>query len=231
MLNVRLDYTLRGKVSSNDAPWTGTGTWYLPTGLTLSDVIAAYQSLKAPSELKSRTDIASGTYPLTIVGTPKWDVNGWYYSGGNYYKTGIVPTANMSALFFMKVLRNHSVMSHWLGVVDTTSFGLLSNETNYCKFIYGTNIVSSGISAYNENNVSYGIAGAKGYRNGVDLSITLDNAYTGTTHDIWMLRHNNGGSPGGTLYFDTSRLSAAVFYNKVISTDQMLEIHQALVAI
>jgi hypothetical protein len=78
-----------------------SSAWYLTTGVTAANVIAAWRFKGAVSEATSLVNLANpGTYDLTATGAPTWDaVNGWTLNAGNTIATsGLVSQDKLSIL-------------------------------------------------------------------------------------------------------------------------------------
>jgi len=214
--------------SSQAAAVVGGGWWDLDG--TITSCIAAYQPKGAANEPASRIDLATGNYNATLVGTAGWDSNGWIPLGSNYYKTGIIPTANMSFILLTSTWLNHNVCGKSTGVTDGTEYFGVSSLTNYIRFQYGTNLQDPSINQYIFTG-TYAIAGTKAYINGSDAGVTLDNSWNGTTYDFWILRSNDNGTASGKLYTSSCRIKAFAFYSEVLTGTQISNLHTAMAAL
>lgn len=74
--------------------------WWMPAGITLADVIAAYKPLGASTEASSRINLANpGQHDLEKIGNPAWTAAaGWAIPAvinAGYYASGIATFASM----------------------------------------------------------------------------------------------------------------------------------------
>lgn len=215
--------------------------WYLPSGITEDQVLAAYQFVKRNSKAEALININNGVeYPLTENGTVEWNS-----------ETGIyLPAANSNGLI-QATLNNlyANVKSGGFGFAGVSSSsgihgGILINtsRTLMVNTVTGdgssTGNYSAGFSVSNtsstvnrhSNVISAGVAAAnwdatpKLYLNGLSVSLsTLSSTYGGAVsgNNITLGHINRQASSNRAVYF-----TAFVLYNVYLEAAQHLELSQ-----
>lgn len=89
--------------------------WWTPSGVSLTNVIAAYQFKGASSETVSRNDLSGHGKTLTLSGTGSWSSSGYYLNGGYLYNTSMYNLSDVK-----------SIVIRYSGLNTTTTFIPLS---------------------------------------------------------------------------------------------------------
>lgn len=205
--------------------------WWLPTGITASDVVCAYKAEGASSLAASYSNINNpGTQDAIAIVPPTWDaVNGWKFNGNDQYlDTGTEPASTWSVICkYSDVLVNNT--GNLFGI------SLFSPETRYLSYqpISNSNehkygMQSSIISVMGIGNPLSGIvsiAGNQGYLNGLpDGEPATPVSYSGTTGKylyIGCLNFNGGGLVWTPI---DAYIQSFALYNKTLTGTQIAEV-------
>jgi hypothetical protein len=193
-------------------------SWFLPTGISAANCIAAYAAKGAANLVASYINLANpGTYDAAPGVAPAWDVtNGWDFSSNKYLTCGIIPTnTSWSAIVrFSGADYNQCLFGAYSNI--NISF-LIQPHRQYGNggLLLITGLITSGVA---------GFAGNIAYLNG--------NAETGTIAagtipafavSIGCLNYLNGTQIQNTKY-----IQALAFYNIPLSAPQMLAVTNAM---
>ncbi len=216
----------RGGVELGLAQGGGTVAvpWYRAGGAPAP--VAAYLAKGAASQAASYANLVTpGTYDLTTTSAPTWDAtNGWTGGGTKYLNTGITPANDQTWAMLVRYTG---------ATASQTMLGVYSGSDRFFALAgYYFNTVT--YWAGNAKNVSpalasgvIGLAGNKGYRNGVAESGTIPAGAGSITHAIYLLARNTTGT--ATEQFSGS-IQAYVVWNTATDAATWLPLVAAAMA-
>lgn len=207
----------------------GLAKWYLASGLTESDVIAAYQFAYASSQTDALKNINSGTtYTLSKGSYVRWGkTSGMMFAGAssnvylsNSTLSGMASSIKSCVYGFRQIMFDNGNAvgmyisdSRWLGHSSHLTSGTQSG------FIIG------GGSGWKSNSfrIQTGILGgnfedSQIYLNGVKQTMNTINAPYGRNHDVMTYQAGDLGAACGLI------CPALVLYNKALTDAQHEEI-------
>jgi hypothetical protein len=206
--------------------------WWLSGGVAAANCVAAYAAKGAASLAASYVNLANpGTYDLSpVVNPPTWDtVNGWLGQmwPANVYLTtnGIVPASDYTWSMLVRVSGVTGNSGVPIGSrISTFRFYLWPYDGSSYLYGYGgylkiDGMVSSGVM---------GLAGNKGYLNGIAESGTIAGGSGVNNQVMYILAYNNAGSVDQRF---SGYVQAAAIYNVTLSAAQMLAISTAMAAL
>lgn len=206
-----------------------TGGWWLPSGISAANVIAAYAAKGAASQSASYVNLAHpGTNDATEIVAPTWAAaTGWGSTGAAGLSTGIVPTNNQQWSIFVRFSGATTGTKFLFGFYtsETNAFGILPHYSFSAHYRNGT-LFNEGAGL---TGGVIGFAGRKGYRNGAATTGTIPAGASGTnTQEIFLMCFNNAGS---ILYGYTGSVQAAVFFDATLNAAQALELSNNMAAL
>lgn len=203
--------------------------WYLPNGIVLSDVVAAYAAKGAASYAASKINLANpGTYDCVDTGhAPDWDaVNGWKFDGIGQYLVipNIFYTSNYTLIF-----RFTNFVVGSFNIMFGTAPNITDGETPVEFRIDAANAegedigaaITQGLSQYLSPVPTAAIVAANKdgiYQDGVIHANINVIPYIESTHDMGI-----GANPTGAA-FTQLYVQACAAYNKVLTQSQIQEI-------
>ena len=198
--------------------------WYLSGGIRAKNCLAAYQPKGADSKLDSLTNLANPGVNDAISNAfdaMGWDaVNGWDMLWQYVFCGGIAATPTTTMLVRFSDLTQADAHLCGNGVVESARFmGRVRQEYGW-YYVYGSH-TGIPVAPYANSGV-WGMAGNKGYRDGV-LDFTSPGVFTGVSNVLRIGHTELGGSPG--------KYQAAAIYNIVLSPEQMLAVSNAMLAL
>jgi hypothetical protein len=216
---------------------TSNQKWYLPTGISNSNCVAAYQAKGVLSYTVSKVNLVNpGTYNLIDAGhIPDWDtVNGW--GGGNtgkYLNTGISPVTQTWSMF---------VKTTGGGTSYGTIAGVWNNANNRVFMYHGYTdkvwIANDGITEqdYSPSFTSgvYGFSGSIAYRNGVAETPALPSGVSGavgTNLYLLVLNYDSNGSNPVAYYPFYGNIQAVAIYNMTLTLAQVTQLTSSMNAL
>lgn len=207
-----------------NVPYPTASGWWLAGGISAGDCLAAYQAKGAASLAASYSNLNNpGTNDATLGVAPSWAAGtGWTFNGtSQYLKTGIIPNgANYSCI--VRISGSTATLQGLVScsnTADTQLFGFSSLSNMY--YLNG-NYASSG--TYGSG--TYAVAGSKGYKNGVDVGITLSNL--GCPYEIYIGARNEEGT--ANRFMSDSIIGLAV-YSKALSASEVAAVTTAMAAL
>ena len=227
--------TVYAEAGSGISPHVSTGIeiyvppppWYLSSGITLGQCVAAYQPKGAADLASSKTNLAHpGTNDAAAGVDPSFaSATGWTGNGTTQFlTTGIVIPMNLDYTMLVRV----SGVASDGARADATGAGWFEIRANwFTQHGYRNGNVTG--TANLGSAVTSGVMGVTksgGYLNGsLDTSITSDNTASGTQWTIFLLKDGPGG-----LFLKGNILAAAV-YNITLSDAQILAVSNAMAAL
>lgn len=213
----------------------GLPSWITAGGISLSNVVAAYQPKGAASLAASYTNLVNpGTYDATPGVAPTWDtVNGWKFNGTTQYlDTGIVPSIQQDWTVVTRYSYPdpNSAFCSLFGCSPASNVGMISaivtsdvDDTYY--YYNGSFLVKTQVRTVLEGVIA--IAGNKAYFNGVAESGTISADATVNDRSLYIGTHNNIGAAffGASM---ASRRQAFAIYNTVLTAPQVLAVTNAM---
>jgi hypothetical protein len=159
-----------------------------------ANCIAAYQPKGAADLAASYVNVANpGTYNAAPGVAPTFDTaTGWTFNGSTQYlDTGIVPVNNQAWSGFVRFSDRGGITVMPFGRVEACRFAIqLSSISN--GVVYQNGSYSSSVSPAPTSGI-LGMAGVKGYRNGVDEGITIPAAGGSFSGSILIGQSGYGG--------------------------------------
>ena len=231
-------------------------TWFLPSGITFSDVIAAYKPLGASSEAASLINLASpGTNNLTKTGSPSWAAaTGWAIPGSinnGYYASGIT-TFTSVFVRYSNVITGQDVYKDACGcVVSTNSNFSIRNvypQSSSVNFYQSTPGFLTSDKSYTpiqklhyDGGYAYfypaGVSGVSNnivYFNGAEAGAdpgygmgTVNNGYSVNLNHSY-LKIGNFFVLNTPISYASYKIQAICFYNKILSSSQISELSSSM---
>ena len=196
----------------------GQRTWWLAGNINPANCIAAYQAIRAPSQRESYLNLAKhNLYRISEVVKPAWNAKeGWVFTGTEYLNTGILVKSDSQV---------QSAIVRYSGVSGSGSlFGAYYDTSNYFMAkpnpLLGIITMANGDDANASGLASSSgvvcVAGASGYFNGADTSISL----TTWTHALTELMAIGALTTSGS-YILTGNIQAFAYYDITLTLDQV----------
>lgn len=182
---------------------------YQPKGAT--DLTDSYVNLVNPGTNNAAPGVA-----------PTWNVtDGWIFNGTTQFlTTGVTPANNQTWSMLIQFTNGPAVGPRALAgsvTIGTTIFRVLIAATGNVAYSNGgTLVVAPNITAGN-----LGVAGNRGYRNGIAEGANIVAWGGGAAASIYIGCFNNNGA---TSSFTNANIQAIVVYNNVLSADQVLAV-------
>jgi len=199
--------------------------WYLPSGVSASDLIGRYEAIGAADYATSLVNLANpGTNDLVAApSAPTWTAeNGWVGNDSRYFTTGIVPNANTTVFAYYAGISKIGSNSLF-GAIDGAK-GFFSYITSLIGWMYAKNLDSGDLTTLPPiDNGVICIAGTDVYFNGVLVGSTVGN-YTGTGALSFMAIGAGVSQLGGNL-------KAGMVYNKKLNAAQVLTVTNGMLGI
>ncbi|KKU42546.1 MAG: hypothetical protein UX59_C0043G0001, partial [Microgenomates group bacterium GW2011_GWA1_46_7] len=209
---------------------TSEGNWWLVSDISAANAIAVYQPKASASLAASYSNLANpGVYDLTATVPPTWDTtNGWIFSGTQFLKTGLIPSASTWS-YLIK-------FSNGLELDTLAIFGATDNNSQYIHILpalSGTNRVYVNGGTGNRSVAGTVAAGVMGisektaYLDGVSDG-TIGAGTTIPQYEIYVGGRNKAN------VFDlgwTGYIQAFAIYDTALSSGQMLGVTNAMNAI
>lgn len=204
----------------------GSTPAYLLGGVTLSDVLAAYEPKGAASQAASYLS-KTGSNNAIAADTPGWDTtNGWKFNGtSNYLTTSILGQAGMSIIISLSNNASSS-RANIVGATDGAVGGLAIETvgvvTSKTRFGHGSAIqeispkMTQGILAITPTKVFF---------NGYPYTTNAQNWSGVTPKNLWIGCKNVNGSPG---LYNSVYVQALYIYSAALSDAQVLAISDAM---
>lgn len=196
-----------------------------------SGAVVAYQPRGAASLAGSYINLANpGTNNAAPGVAPTWDaVNGWVFNGTTQYLvTGVTPANDQTWSMLIQFTNGPALGPRALAgsvTTGTTTFRVLIAATtgNVAYSNGGTLVVAPNITAGN-----LGIAGNRGYRNGVAEGANIVAWGGGAAASIYIGCFNSNGA---TSSFTNANIQASVVYNNVLTAGQALAVANRMAAL
>lgn len=197
-------------------PGLAVAPWWKVAGKTC---LAAYQPKGAASLAASYVNLANpGTYDAAPGVAPTWAAaTGWAFNGGTQYlDTGIVPASGWSMLVRYSTTFNYDAFL--VGSTDgaNAAFYLERWFVATHAIFYGNGGSSGKYNIPNSYGV-IGVAGNRGYCDGIDVGVTIPPWSGVTTYQIILGGRNNGG----TLELRPSTIAALIIYSAVLTAGEV----------
>jgi len=212
--------------------------WYLSGGIAAANCLGAYAGKGAASFAASKSNLVTpGTYDLTDLpkGPCTWDVaNGW--SG---FVAGTSDSKGLNTGINNPLAQTYSAIARFTsgGTAGDTVLGAFTSSYSFGLLLQaGRSALVAGY--WNGNNNAdkaptlaagtMAIAGANGFRNGINESITIPGGTSGTPSTIYI----GGYHVGLTLTSPFSGyIQAVAIYNTVLLDAQISALHTAMAAL
>ena len=237
--------------SPSDMPTSST--WYLPDGITESNVVAAYKFVGAENETQALTNVNTGTsYVLTKNSVssgykPIWDAsNGFLFKNGGWLSNANLENSNIQGVAFgykytEDINASKSSVGVSLSVILYTKAwqgsstyikcgaGVYSGEYSFRKAAIE---YERGVLACNSKTAgsyyNYLISGV--YLNGMPLSVTQHSAKINTNNQVSyvVIGQNPNRTEATTI---PAYVTALVFYNVELTASQHAELYENIKAL
>jgi len=97
------------------AAGAASSDWWLPAGITQSDVIQVFQPKGAASYADSLFDLSGNGNHASAPASPGWNVaDGWVFTGSQYLDSNAIPPFDGSASIFIRYSDAETIDGMWL---------------------------------------------------------------------------------------------------------------------
>lgn len=241
-----------------DAILSASGVFWLPSGFSLADVLAAYQFKGVASEDDAKMDLSGNGRNLTkhtqSGNTPEWSASyGWKFVAAYQGASGYLDNSALDSLTIKSaVIRFSNVTQDY----DRTYLITAGGSTGYAQIMARSAIVTDdGIKTYGgcgyaagnnkwETFSTYESEGVVGANFGTEDAMYWNGSLRNTTLRTGRTEIGDGGHIGRTFgnshaavsdlnnaYHGGKRIQCAVFFGKALSADQHLEVAQRMMGI
>ena len=203
--------------------------WWLAGGLTALDCVAAYSPKDKVTLASSYPNLNNpGTNDLNLGNAPTLhNLKAWYFKGSdNFLKTGIIVSANYSAIIafadFPNITGSFTLFGAYSTAGSTKAF-LIQNSLS------GTPLTKNFVNGGALNNAPNAISGTLGFTGGSKAftnGIEEATAMTGSTElpliELYLGALNVAGTKSQVFQ---GKITGYAVYNKVITPAQYLAVH------
>lgn len=200
--------------------------WWMPSGVSASNVVAVYQPKGAADQVSSYVNLANpGTFDAAPGVAPTWSSStGWSFDGTQFLGTGIVNIASTYSVYFRySALTASAPNTYFVGTQSLTPPPryAVRYTGGVIQFLQGSNQNGSSISL---TAGTVGMAGTQGYYNGATNGSTMSSA-AAISQGFWIGGLNNGGTVFQPII---ASIQAVAIYNAVLDSTQISALHTAM---
>lgn len=241
-----------------DALLASSALFWLPSGMSLDDVLGAYQFKGVSSSSVALSDLSGHGRTLTVTtesgNTPSWSASsGYTFTNAYQGKSGYLDNATLDTLNIKSAVIRFSGVSD---SYDRTHLITAGGSSGHAQIMARTAIATSdGISTYAgvgyvsgnnswDTNSTYVSSGVVGANFGVSSKLYWNGSHRGTTQRTARTEIGDGGHIGHTFgnnhaavsdlnnaQFGGKVIVCAVFFGVALTDDQHLEVAERMAQI
>lgn len=242
-------------MKKRDAILASCGLFWLPSGMSADNVLAAYQFIGVPSEEEALMDVSGNNRTLTKTSetvngttyTPTWSSSaGFIFQKAYQGKSGYLDNTSLNGQNILSAVVRYSNLSQ-----DNRGYLITAGGTSgLAQLMAACTVYKSGVlnytgPGYTSGSTAWrydttartsGILGANFgsadglYFNGTKLTVTAVTGCTAATGVTWHTFGNVHANASDLTNADHAgkRIQAAVFFKTALTDDQMLEVYQRM---
>jgi len=213
--------------------------WWLPAGITQSDLVQVFQPKGAASYATSLSDLSGNGNNASTISAPAWNAtDGWIFSGTEYLDSNVVPVNDGTWSVFVRY-------SDASTTEDSFLVGLLGNAGGVLQARFRIELdfdTSNRILILNSGDFYYqavsqeptsgviGFAGGTPHHSNPSISFT---AQSPLTYDLANDSYYIGAASnfGSATKFAYAKMQAIAVYNKTLSAAQVSALSASMEAL